>query len=209
MAMSSEVEHVKPRCEVDIKAYALGEATAAERRSVEAHLPGCPACSAEFESLGVLRSALLSARDSMYDEAPPRRIAFVSDKVFEPTWWQRINWFQLLAPTALAAAAAFAVVRTQAPAPVAPVAQADANVEHRIAEAVAAQVDSAVKQAVAESESRADARAAQLVQATERRMRLEHNRTMNEAMAVVEANFDLLRKRQAQYLRASADRGLN
>ena len=76
------------RCEseVDLIAYQLGEATAAERRAVEVHIRSCEECAGELARLGVTQAALLSVRE----EEPPRRIAFVSDKVFEPTWYQRL-----------------------------------------------------------------------------------------------------------------------
>ena len=196
-------------CEsLDLKAYALGEASVAERKTVDAHAAACGHCRAELESLGTLKTAMMS----WVDEEPPRRIAFVSDKVFEPRWWQRpfqgMNWAQLLAPAALAALAAFAVVRTQLPVHVSaqPVV-AGADVEKRVADAVAERVSIAVKQAVAESEARQQAQAAQLVRATERRMRLDSAQANAQAMAMVEANFDLMRKREAHYLRASADLG--
>jgi anti-sigma factor RsiW len=201
----------------DIKAYALGESSAAERRELEPHLAQCPACRTELASLGLVHTAL----QMLPAEQPPRRIAFVSDKVFEPRWWQRLNWAQMLAPAALAALAALAVVKTQVPAAAARLASsaagtpapgvADAILNARVAaaieSAVAQRVEVAVKQAVADSESRAAQRTAELVQATERRMRADHNRTMAEAMAVVDANFDLMRRREATYLRASADLG--
>lgn len=192
-------------CEVDIKAYALGEASAAERKTVEGHLAGCGSCRAELEALGVVRAALMTVSD----EEPPRRIAFVSDKIFEPKWWQRpfggMNWAQMLAPAALAAVAAFAVVKTQAPAVAPQISQTE--VERRVADAVAERVGVAVKEAIAQSDARNEARTAQLVQATERKLRTEHGRAMNETVAMMEANFEMLQKRQAKYLRASAELG--
>src|SRR5438128_1871829 len=54
-------------CGIDIKAYALGEASPTERRAAEAHIAGCAACSTEFESLNMVRAALLTDHDQ---EAP-------------------------------------------------------------------------------------------------------------------------------------------
>lgn len=195
----------KPPCEqFDLKAYALGEASAAERKTIEGHAAACGDCRAELESLGTLRTAMMS----WADEEPPRRIAFVSDKVFEPRWWQRWNLAQMLAPAALAALAAFAVVRTQTPqAMPSQAAITSAEIEKRVADAVAERVSVAVKQAVAESETRQQAQAAQLVRATERRMRQENTQAMAQTMAVMDSNFEMLRKREARYLRASADLG--
>jgi anti-sigma factor RsiW len=70
----------------DLKAYVFGEATRQERGVVEDHIRGCQSCSEELERLNLTRSALAS----LEEEEIPRRIAFVSDQVFEPRWWQTI-----------------------------------------------------------------------------------------------------------------------
>ena len=69
----------------DWKAYALGEMDAKARREAEAHAATCVGCQEEMASLRVTLDAMATLRD----EEMPRRIAFVSDKVFEPKWWQR------------------------------------------------------------------------------------------------------------------------
>jgi anti-sigma factor RsiW len=71
---------------LDLKAYALGEVTKQERSAVEDHVRGCQSCHEELDRLNLTRSALAS----LEDEEIPRRIAFVSDQVFEPRWWQTI-----------------------------------------------------------------------------------------------------------------------
>ncbi len=70
----------------DLKDYFFGELPAAERSATESHLSSCALCREELSRLGETRALLLS----IPDEEPPRRIAFVSDKVFEPRWWQRL-----------------------------------------------------------------------------------------------------------------------
>jgi hypothetical protein len=70
----------------DLRDYFFGELGVEERRSVEQHIVACAGCRDDLDALGSTRSALLSVPD----EEPPRRIGFVSDKVFEPRWWQRI-----------------------------------------------------------------------------------------------------------------------
>ena len=197
------------QCEqFDLKAYALGEASVAERKSVEGHAAACADCRVELETLGTLRTAVMGWAQETMNAEPPRRIAFVSDKVFEPRWWQRWNLAQLLVPAVLAALAAFAVVRTQVPqAMPAQAMVANTDIEKRVADAVAERVNVAVKQAVAESEARQQAQAAQLVRATERRMRQESSQAMAQTMAVMDSNFEVMRKHEARYLRASADLG--
>jgi anti-sigma factor RsiW len=70
----------------DLKDYYFGELPTGERRQVEAHVAACSTCREELDALSLTRAALLSVPD----EEPPHRIAFVSDKVLEPSWWQRI-----------------------------------------------------------------------------------------------------------------------
>ena len=68
----------------DWKAYALGELDADGRREAEAHAAACSLCREELASTRLTLDALSTLRE----EEIPRRIAFVSDKVFEPRWWQ-------------------------------------------------------------------------------------------------------------------------
>ena len=68
----------------DWKAYVLGELDVTERREAEAHATTCSACRDELAGVRLTLDALSTLRE----EEMPRRIAFVSDKVFEPRWWQ-------------------------------------------------------------------------------------------------------------------------
>jgi anti-sigma factor RsiW len=69
----------------DWKAYALGELDRAARQEAEAHAAACPACREEIAAVRLTLDALSTLRE----EEVPRRIAFVSDKVFEQPWWRR------------------------------------------------------------------------------------------------------------------------
>src|SRR5438128_2082030 len=71
---------------IDLKAYALGELDDRGTRDAAAHVHACMECRDELERLRLTHMALLSLRD----EEPPQRIAFVSAKIFEPRWWQRM-----------------------------------------------------------------------------------------------------------------------
>jgi anti-sigma factor RsiW len=68
----------------DWKGYALGELAADERREAEAHSASCEGCRGELAHVRLTIDTLSVLRD----EEVPRRIAFVSDKVFEPRWWE-------------------------------------------------------------------------------------------------------------------------
>jgi anti-sigma factor RsiW len=67
----------------DWKAYALGELAANERRELETHAAICEGCRGELAHIRLTVDTLSALRE----EEVPRRIAFVSDKVFEPRWW--------------------------------------------------------------------------------------------------------------------------
>jgi hypothetical protein len=69
----------------DLKDYYFDELGGAERHEVEAHVTACRACREELSRLRVTGTTLLSLRE----EEIPRRIAFVSDPVFEPSAWRR------------------------------------------------------------------------------------------------------------------------
>jgi anti-sigma factor RsiW len=70
----------------DWKAYALGELENSARTEAEAHAGSCPACREELAALRLTLDALSTLRE----EEIPRRIAFVSDQIFEPRWYQRV-----------------------------------------------------------------------------------------------------------------------
>lgn len=71
----------------DLRDYFWEELGAGERRQVEVHLEGCARCREELGRWQATRRSLLLLKD----EEVPRRIAFISDKVFEPSraarWW--------------------------------------------------------------------------------------------------------------------------
>jgi anti-sigma factor RsiW len=69
----------------DLKSYFLGEPDAAGRGAVEEHLKNCLSCREELDRLRLTGAALAS----LPDEEMPHRIAFVSDKIFEPRGWAR------------------------------------------------------------------------------------------------------------------------
>jgi len=71
-------------CEYDWKGYALGELAAKDRREAEAHAATCEGCRGELAQVRLTVDTLSALRE----EEVPRRIAFVSDKVFEPRWWE-------------------------------------------------------------------------------------------------------------------------
>ena len=114
----------------DWKAYALGELNAEDRRLAESHAAACSECRDELAEARLTLDALSVLRE----EEPPRRIAFVSDKVFEPRWWEKVTqsfWRPSFAAGCLIAAA-IVVHAFARPAPV-----DDQEIQARIDRAVA------------------------------------------------------------------------
>src|SRR5580704_7016447 len=77
---------ISPESKPDWKAYALRELDQDAHRQAETHLMNCSECQEELATLRLTLDTLSTLRE----EEIPRRIAFVSDKVFEPRWWQRV-----------------------------------------------------------------------------------------------------------------------
>lgn len=70
-----------------MREYFFGELGEAEARAVTLHAKSCAGCREELERLRTTQATLLTLRD----EEIPQRIAFVSDRVWEPSglrrWW--------------------------------------------------------------------------------------------------------------------------
>jgi anti-sigma factor RsiW len=135
----------------DWKAYALGELERPARLEAESHHAACANCREELATVRLTLDALSTLRE----EEIPRRIAFVSDKVFEPRWWQRVLNPNFAAACVIAAAIlVHAFVRPSGPDP----AQTEALIQ--------AQVNAAVSQAVSEKTAAALADLRPLVEHT-------------------------------------------
>jgi putative zinc finger protein len=142
----------------DLKEYFLEELPVPQAARVEAHVNSCPACREELDRLRLTGAALFSLRD----EEIPQRIAFVSDKIFEPSRARR--WFAALwgsaarlgfASAALLSAAivfhafikpAPALVPGPAVASMAAVGPSQEEIQARVDAAVASAVDRAMTQ---------------------------------------------------------------
>ena len=126
----------------DWKGYALGELDKSARVEAEAHAATCESCREELASTRLMLDALSTLRE----EEVPRRIAFVSDKVFEPRWWQRAFSLTFGNPTFAAACVVAAAILVHG----------FISFAHPAADsaAVQAQVERAVTKAVADSEAR-------------------------------------------------------
>jgi anti-sigma factor RsiW len=150
----------------DLKEYLFGELNAEHRESVDRHLLACTNCQDELAALSATRSAILC----MHEEEPPRRIAFISDKVFEPRWWQKIfasgPQLGFASAAMLATAIVFHAVHTPAAIPVSAPAPVVAQMDQRAIEAeLAKRVQAAVVKASDEIEARQTEKLLQVVNA--------------------------------------------
>ena len=173
----------------DWNAYALGELDVNHRHEAEAHAATCPACRDELARLRLTLDALSTLRE----EEVPRRIAFVSDKVFEPRWWQKVSQVFLRPSFAAGCAIAAAIlvhafVRPAATAPAIDTAKVEAQIEARVESDVSRRLDAAVAKAVAQTEQRPSVQAQELLAASEKRF-AEQRRADFASFA---ANYDML-----------------
>jgi len=174
----------------DVKGYLLGELDEADRRVVEEHVAICQECREELDRLRLTEAAMLTVRDVEI----PKRIAFVSDKIFEPKWWQRLwqSGPRLGFASALVLAVAIVAHGFLQPPPVkGPEPLNTAEVARMVEKEVSARVTAAVEQAVAETERRQEERTAKLLSAAE--LRFEEQRQAD--MITVRENFEYLSKR--------------
>lgn len=168
-------------CSFDLKEYALGESSREDAARIEAHVPHCEGCREELARLQLTQSTLLALRE----EEMPRRIAFVSDKVFEPRWYQRLwNSGPQLGFIAASLVACAILVHAFAARPAAPpaasldVAAIEQRVERELSARWETALQSAVARAVADSEARQERKTAELLEAAERRNELDRRATI-------------------------------
>ena len=92
----------------DLRDYVLGELDPRQSAEVETYLATSAEARDEVDRLRLTLTAL----EGLPQPAPPQRIAFVSDKIFEPTGWDRFrSWLTGGAPgLAFGAAACLAVL---------------------------------------------------------------------------------------------------
>jgi anti-sigma factor RsiW len=155
----------------DLKAYVLGELSRQEQGNIENHVRGCQSCREELDRLNITRAALVS----LQDQEIPRRIAFVTDRVFEPRWWQTI-WRS--GPVMGFASAALLAVAILAHAIVVhgfeqPAAVDAAQIEKRVESQLSSRVEAAVGAAVAQAQSRQAAEFAKVLDSTERQRKAD------------------------------------
>jgi anti-sigma factor RsiW len=180
----------------DLRDYFLQELDPEQLGQVDRHVKTCAGCREELDRLRITGVALASLRD----EEIPQRIAFVSDKVFEPSllrrlwrdFWGSAARLGFASATLLAGALIFFASHRPA--------GAAAN-ESEIAHRVQAAVQSAVAQNVAQLEARQTRQTAELLAAAEER----YTRQRDADMRAVDDQISVIQKRYNVMLMASND----
>lgn len=191
-----------PKADI-VRDYAFDEIPKSERPAVEAHLTGCVECSAELAELRLTTAALAA----LPDREPPRRIAFVSDKVFEPSvferLWNAFRWQGVVAAGAMALAVFSLVNRpvvpvAQNPAPV--VTTASAHVDQNA-------VNDAVALAVSEAVAKVRAEDTQMLKTALAEAETRHEKQHQALMVAMEENLTVMQKRLSTYTTLAAYEG--
>jgi anti-sigma factor RsiW len=157
----------------DLKDYFLKELPSPQRIQVEAHVTHCAACREDLDRLQLTEAALFSLRD----EEIPQRIAFVSDKIFEPSpvrrwfagFWGSTARLGFASAAMLSASIFFFAATRPAPAPNPPAVTHTVAAEVPSKAEIQRQIHEAVVQAVAEVEARQDRKNTQLIADLEHR----------------------------------------
>lgn len=180
------------------------ELAEADRREVERHVKSCRDCSMELDRLKTTRAALTT----LPEEEIPRRIGFVSDRVFEPSrarrWWSAFwgSAAKLGFASATMLSAALVVFALHQPARVTLTKIVATRGDTAPAD-LSRQVHDAVVQAIAETQARDSKKTDALLAAAERRHEIEHK----NLMLVVQEDLKLMQKRLNYMTVASNDLG--
>lgn len=197
--MSKEVPQSCERTE-DVREYAFDELPATGRRAVEQHLSTCAACAGELSRLRMATAALRV----LPDVEIPQRIAFVSDKVFQPSAVSR--WFGSFWTSA--ARLGFASACVLGAALVVSAYHRPATEVRTIVQTASAPADISkqVNEAVAKAVARVHQEDARTTQAALQAVELKYERKQRDLMVSVQENFEVLQKRLGSYTTlASAD----
>ena len=172
----------------ELQAYVLGELPTGKRKEMEQWLQANPEAALEAERLGAVANAL----QRLPEEEPPRRIAFVSDKVFEPKWYERL-WAS--GPRAAFASAALLAVSILVHGVVTAPKSVPAQVVAAVPpEVIVREVNAAVTKAVSEVRAESDLQAKKLVSAALAEAEKKFTLERRADWLAVEATIDTMRK---------------
>ena len=178
----------------DLKDYFLKELPSPQRIQVEAHVTHCAACREDLDRLQLTEAALFSLRD----EEIPQRIAFVSDKIFEPSpvrrwlaaFWGSTARLGFASAALLSASIVFFAATRPAPAPNPPAVTQTVAAEVPGKAEIDRQIQQAVARAVADVEARQEKKTTQLVADLEHR-----SDEMRRSLQLIAGEYEMDRKR--------------
>jgi anti-sigma factor RsiW len=173
-----------------VRDYAFDGLAAAERRSVEQHLAQCSSCAAELDQIRLTTAALRV----LPDREVPRRISFVSDRVFEPRsgflsgFWNSAARLGFASACVLAVGLSFAAYHRQP----------EVRTIVQTADISKAALDEAVNRAVALAVDKAHAEDMQLTQAALSAVDAKYATKQRDLMVAVSENLNDIQKRMRQ-----------
>lgn len=191
-----------------LKDYVFGELAGPELRAVERAIREDAGLREEYERLRMTETALFTVRE----EELPRRIAFVSDKVFEPKWyhafWNAGPRLGFAGAAMLAGALVFHAVWqpaavTQTDVPVAAVTahagMSKAEMDRRVSERVEAELGRLLPAAIEKLDAQHKMQMASAVREVETR----GARQRQEELEVLQANFSLWQQKMSKLYMAA------
>jgi anti-sigma factor RsiW len=184
-----------------LRDYAFDELPPDERRAMEQHLAACGDCALELDQLRVTTAALRT----LPDREIPQRIAFVSDRVFQPSWFAR--FWSSGAQLGFASACVLAVAMvasawhfTAAPRP------AEIRASTQTVGVSTHEIDAAVAKAVAQVRAKIASEDAKLIQAAvETSAQKERAVNRNELVALEESYMVLQKRLGTTYARLASN----
>jgi len=173
------------RAEV-LRDYAFDELPAEERRAFEQHLATCGDCALELDQWRLTTAALRM----LPDREIPQRIAFISDRVFEPSLWRR--FWNSGSRVAFASACVLAIAMVISAWHLSTVYRpAEPPTVVQTAPVPQDQIDAAVTRAVAKIRSEE----AQMIQAAVQASEQKQDAQYRNQIIGMQESFDRLRKR--------------
>jgi anti-sigma factor RsiW len=163
--------------------YAFDELSVGERLEMERHIPACTNCTAELDQLRLTTAALRV----LPDREIPQRIAFVSDKIFQPSAFARFfksSWTGFASAAIMAAALVFTALH-RPPAEIRTVIQTAPGVD------ISGQINQAVDKAIQQVREED----AQLTKAALAEAEMKHDREHRILITAVEQSLEVMQKR--------------